>query len=664
VFTKSSKWQRLSILVAFAVLAVAAACSGGGNPTPLYPPTSGGIAGASAYTFPAVNGINSTMSVTGTGTLTASSSASAPSVGAIPQLKQRAQTGSSNEALIYYTVTASSTLTIKALSVQVGFTAAPTESVYLAYWDGTEWVAGSTPGAYAAGEVTLSLPSSALPITVQAGQSLYLAAYEGQQIGTPPPPVPVVSPNPLTLAEGTSQTVTVTSKAGLTITALSSNTNVVTVSPASETVGSDGTASFTVTAQYVASTANVTFTDPINQTATLVVTTNNSYSSPEPAPSAISLSANDTTDVAITTKPDSTITATLAAGSATGVISFPSSESASSTGSVSYPITAVAPGTATVTFTDVFGNTGSLTVNVSSITNGAFNNGLTGWTGCSYPHTLLASYTSPSPGPPAYAPSPWPAQSTISSGDQTGLETVVSSATAANFVSVTAPPMNDRMNYTAEPTAAPGATAAPTDPPGVGTTPPPVLGSDVAFIGSDEATEAGELGICQTFTVSAASPYLSFWVWEGGFNYGPPDYGDQDAVLLSNSTGTGTIVQALFQEENCFQDSSPAGVEAGLGPPSAYDNGCDPSDDKYNNNYWVNGGYWVQRGPYDLSGLAGQTVVFYVGQDLYKTYAASASAYHSEMMFLGNVQTSSSSAFPSTTPYTAHRVLTMTLKPR
>ena len=648
MFTKSSKWQPLGIFAALAILAAAAACSGGSNPTPAYPASQGNLTGGGTYQVNAINGMNSTISISGTGTMNVQSSASAPTVGALPQAKQRTVAGSSNKSLIYYTVTAASAVTIKSLTIQIGFAAAPTTSVYLAYWNGQQWVASSTPGAYSNGVVTLSLPSSALPITLAAGQSLYLVAYQGQQVGTPPPPPPSISPAPAaTMAEGTQQLVTVYSKPGFTITATTSNSNLVAVSPTAAPVSTpstgSGSATFTLTAGNTVGTATVTFTDSIGQKTSIPIVTSDTYSA-SPAPGAISLSAGDTADVSLTTKPNTSITAV---SSNTSVATVPASETGSSNGGlVTYPVTAVGPGSATITFTDQFGNSGVLAVQVSSIANGAFTNGLAAWSECSYNHAPLTSYVNPSPSPAAALPTQSPG----------ALSTPVSIASPYTMVAVVSPPPNDRINFTAQPTAAAGATPAPTAPPGVGVTPPPVLGSRAALIGSTTSTQRGEIGICQTFTVSAASPYLSFWVWEGGGEY-TTKYEDQNAEIL-NASGT-TIVQTLFQELNCYQDYLQTPT---LGPADANSNGCDPGGDTGAYNDWVNGGYWVQRGPYDLTSLAGTSVTLYVGQ--WFNYTDTAPTKYSEFMFLGNVQTSSLPAFPTTTPSMARRLVRLTLKPR
>lgn len=638
MFTKSSNWQRLSILVAFAAVAAAAACSGGGNPTAVYPAgANNGVASAGSYQLPTTNGFNSTMLVSGTGTLSLSSSASAPSVGAIPQAKQRAQTGSSNSGLVYYTVTATSALTIKSISVSIGFTSPPTTSVYLAYWNGTEWVANSTPGTYSAGAVALTLPNSAFPITLTSGQSLYLVAYEGQQIGTPVPAPPAVSPSVLTISEGTAQTVTVMSKPGFTITAASSNTGIVTVSPTSAPVPSPsagsslGSVTFTLTAAYAAGTATVSFTDSIGQTTNVQVTTNDNYAPPSP-PATATISLGDTLGVTIITQPNSTVTAT---SSNTAVATVPASATAAG-GNASFTITSVAAGTTTITFTDAFGNSGSMVLTVSGVKNGAFTSGMANWTNCSYAHTALTAAvneSTPSPVIPLPTQSPGAATAAVATTSLTGLSAQVT------------PPPNDN----------------PSPPAGVTSPAPSVLGNYVALVGTiNAATVAspkGEFGICQQIVVpsSPSALYLSFWEWEGNTEYTFKD-ADEDAVIL-DSTGT-TVQQTLFVENHCYADAL-----IGQAPGQATSSGCWPAaygGDSGDFKDWIGGGFWTQRGPYNLSAYAGQTITLYLGN---WSFFANAASKYANFIYVGNVQLIPSATFPTVTTSHANRTTyTMTLK--
>jgi len=644
MFTTGSKWQRFTMLAAFAVVAVAAACSGSGNPNAIYPaaPGSGTIAG-NTYQLPTINGLNSTMTIAGSGTLSATSSASAPSVGAIPLTKQRIQTSSSNSSLIYYTVTATSALTIKSLAISIGFATAPTESVYLAYWNGTEWVAGSSAGTYGSGAVTLVLPASALPITLASGQSLYMVAYEGQQIGTPPPPSPEASPNPLNVDLLTSTPVTVTTKPGLTITAVSSMPTIATIN-ASETADSSGQATFTLYAAGPGQ-ATITFTDPIGQKTTDVVTVLNQLPSPSPAPGAFTIGVTESTTIEVHTA--GTLTITAVSGNTNVVTVSPSSAPASG-GVATFTVNAVSAGQTTIKFTDPYNDSSTATINVSSIRNGAFTTStgaasMSGWTPCSFQKVPYAAMYSPAPAP---TPTAWSTQK------PTLDYTPVPAASLAPLVTVTPVPPNVIVN----------ATASPANPPGVGATAPPVLGSYALLIGStgNQASPAGEFGACQTFTLSSASPYLSFWVWEGGSSY-KFSQADQEADIL-DSTGT-TLETQLFAELNCFQDQA----APGFGVPGQYSYDCDPTSSPPDQYYdWLNGGYWVERGPYDLlsggspSGLtAGTTYTLYVGQWSY--YSNVANSYYSQYMFLGNVQTSTTSSFPTQTPLSSHRTINVTL---
>ncbi len=629
----TSKWQRPGLFLVLAILAAVAACSGGTNPTFNYPSTTGGIIGAGTYTVNAVNGVNSTVNISGSGTVTVSGSAQAPSVGAIPSAVRRATASSPNQALIYYTVTATSTATIKTLSISVGFAQAPTTSVYLAYWNGTQWVANSTPGAYASGAVTVTLPSSATPILLASGQSLYLVVYQGQQIGTPPPPAPVASPSSLQMSEGTQQTVTVTSRSGQTLTASSSDTTIVTVSPASTAVPASGSVTFTLTAADKAGTATVTFTDSIGQKGTVTVTTSNTFPSPVPAPSVATVGIGGTLSVAITTQPNSTVTAS---SSNTAVATVPASAQASSTGSVTFTVTAAGPGSATITFTDTFGNTGTLQLFVSAVKNGAFANGLTNWTNCSYAHTALTAAvneSTPIPESPMPTQSPGAATTPIPAGNLTGLSAAVT------------PPPNDN------PSPPAGVT--------VGTV-PGVLGTSVALVGTINsltvASPKGEFGICQQVTVPSAGFFLTFWEWEGNTEFTFKD-ADEDAVVL-DSTGT-NVLQTLFVENHCYADPL-----IGQAPGQATTSGCWPAAYGGDSSHfldWIGGGFWTQRGPYDLSAFAGQTITLYFGN--WSFFANNANKF-ANFIYVGNVQLIPSSAFPGTTATDAMRRYTVTMHRR
>jgi hypothetical protein len=648
-----SNWQRPGFVFVLVILAAVAACSGS-NPSAIYPASgsSSTIAGSTSYQLPAVNGVNSTMSVQGTGTLTVSSSGSAPSVGAVPMAKERLQTGPANSSLIYYTVTASSALTITGLNVEVGFPAQPTMSVYLAYWNGTQWVAGASAGSWSAGVETLAIPGSALPLTLSAGQSLYLVAYEGQQVGTPKPPPPAPSPASVSIDLLTSTPVTVTSKAGFTITAVSSNTNVATVTP-SATVGPDGTASFTVSAAQEAGTATITYTDSIGQTGTQAVTIINAIPSPVPSPGSFVISTGDSMSLSVSTIQNLTVSAT---SSNTSVATVSSVATANDAGKATFTVTGVASGVATLTFTDKFGDTDTATVDVSPIQNGTFTSstgsGTFGaWQPCSYSRTSLTAAINPSP-PPKSTDNQAPPASTTPEPNPANYAGIVTAPPNYNpTILAGAPVASTAPSYIANNVAVTGGSPAPGTP-----------GGEVASV------TAGATGICQTVTLDSTNHYLSFWVYEasGSSNFGD---GDQEAVILNAPNGapmntTTPTNSYLFAELNCFMDPGSVGLgtfsKSSSCVPSAYGGTSSTAN-------WQ-GGYWVLRGPYDLLSStgtgsyvmsAGTQFTLFLGTWYFETKPFPAT--FGMAMFVTNVQMANTSTPPTVAPYDRNRGASLTM---
>lgn len=236
------------------------------------------------------------------------------------------------------------------------------------------------------------------------------------------------------------------------------------------------------------------------------------------------------------------------------------------------------------------------------ISNGDFASGaLTnsqgfGWTSCSIGHTSLTAAINPSPAP-------------AGASMQTAAPTtpVVPPPT----VTVGTPPPNYNPNVT--PTA-----------------PPAEVGSNVALTGDPQGETAGSTGICQTFVVPTGTPELTFWVYEGGSEYNFRN-ADQEADIL-DSTGT-TIQQTLFAEQNCFWNPGVLGDTGYLG------SGCIPSAYGGTSSYadWQ-GGYWTERGPFDLSTYAGQTVTLFIGVWSAATHASPTT--YGQFMFVGGVQLS------------------------
>jgi len=252
------------------------------------------------------------------------------------------------------------------------------------------------------------------------------------------------------------------------------------------------------------------------------------------------------------------------------------------------------------------------------VVNGNFETGsLTPWVACSYKHTPYAAAVNPSPAPAATASQPPDSDASPSP--------VISGGDLAPFVSVTAAPSNWNPNNLTPPTVS--------------------MGSHSALTGSINAMINATTGICQTVTVPD-SGILSFWVYEGGTGYNFYN-GDQEAQIL-DSTGT-TVKQTLFVELNCYYDST------NFPDSPAYNgSGCFPAAYGGTSAYvdWQ-GGFWTERGPYDLSSLAGQSVTLFLGTWSDQTRVGPTS--YANFMFVDNVSLESGvpptpSPSPSPTP--------------
>jgi hypothetical protein len=284
---------------------------------------------------------------------------------------------------------------------------------------------------------------------------------------------------------------------------------------------------------------------------------------------------------------------------------------ASATPSPGATATPTAVPTATPTAAPTAVPTATPTAASAVISNGNFATGdLTGWRQCSFSRAGYAAPVGANPAPVA-TPTQAPAAKPVIGATSTPLP-------LSSLSSVVAPPANL--------TPAQAGSA------------PAVLGSDVALLGSPTNEVSGTAGICQTFTVDATQPYLTFWAWEGGAEYSFK-YADQEADVL-DSTGT-TLQQTLLAETNCYEDPGQIG---GLDTAS----GCIPTSQGGTSAYQdFQGGYWVQRGPYDFSAYGGTQVTLFLGVWASGKGTESSSSYYGNELFVGNVQFSSSNSFPS-----------------
>ena len=629
------------ILGGFAALTlvVVAACGGGqgapGIGYPAAPNVSNATFNTSApatLTLPAASGLAvGSATVSGAGSVTVAQSVTNPSAVPVLALKKRATTGVGesgvpNTPVAYITVTATSTTSLTQVKLAIAPTATiPAGSYYVAFWNGSQWVTVGKPASVSGNLIAVSTGSITPPLALASGSSLYLALYTGQIFvtPTPPPPAPVASPSSQTLNLGIAGTIDVTTGQSITITAVSSNTAAATVTQSVTTTASSTTATFTVTPVGVGS-STITFTDPLGHTGTASVTVVNTNPSPVPAPETATIGLGDVVTLSVPAKPGTPITA-VSTNTAALTVS-PASANGDNTGHATFTVTGVAAGNATVNFQDNVADQGAFTAVVSGITNGTFSTSagagsMTGWTTCSYAHTPITAVVNEStPSPVTPVPTQSPGSATAATTALTGLSVAVT------------PPPNDN----------------PSPPAGVTSPAPSVLGANVALVGTINAglvaSPKGEFGICQKIVVPStpASLYLSFWEWEGSTEY-TMKYGDQDAVVL-DSTGT-TVQSTLFVENHCYADAN-----IGQAPGQLATSGCWPHAYGGDSSLfldWTGGGFWTQRGPYNLSAYAGQTVTLYVGN--WSFFANNATKY-ANFLYVGNVQLVPTSTFPTVTP--------------
>jgi len=678
------------------MLIAVAACGGQGSPGTPYPSLSnvGGSTlstSGTSITLPQATGLAvGTAKISGSGSVSLTQSIGNPSN--VPVLMtvgrpavgpsgkpQSSASPSANTALAYVTVTASATSSISNIQLTLSPTAGiPNGTYYLAYWNGAQWVTIGSAATVSGTTITVNSGSINPAVSLAAGSSYYLAIYTGQIFvtPTPEPSPPVASPSSLSLSLGQIGTITVTSNPQITITATSSNASVATVT-ASASTGSGTTATFTVTTVGVGN-ATLTFKDPINQTTTVAVEVNNNSPTPEPSPQTATIGLGDVVAVLVNADPNTLITVTSGSGSIAGVsatnassTSATASATTNGSGQVTFYVTGNTGGATTIAFSDPSTppNVGTMNVTVSAITNGAFTNGTTGWVPCSY------TYADTDKSTPTNAASPFP--NTPEPAQTAASETPVPLASLSPLVAVTAPPANDNpgwSDYTSG-SLTPNTGSVSFSQNGISetiTTPstaPPVLGSSVMLLGSINASPnpypKGTFGVCQSFTVptpepNVGDPYISLWVLEGGTEY-TFKYADNEAAIFGSysSNVASTLDEYLFAEENCYAHPStatPAGIWGGSGITGG-GAGCWPADyggdpSLYQN--WLEGGFWSPRGPYDLSAYAGQTVTLFLGN---WSYYHDTATYYLQFMYVGNVQTTFGSTFPSSAPLAKGRML-------
>jgi len=228
----------------------------------------------------------------------------------------------------------------------------------------------------------------------------------------------------------------------------------------------------------------------------------------------------------------------------------------------------------------------------NAIINGDFETGsLDPWYACSFNRTWnYAAPIDPSPAPPS--PSPQPV------GTVGPLGTPVASVQGGE-------------TYGPIPTP----TGASTPPAGYQqfVTVTPESGTYMALAGSATDKTGNANGICQDISVPLNAPLLTFYVWEGGTQFGFGTTDDEADLISTPGSGTPTLTDTLFAEINCYDLS--------VGNASCLAGGTR-----------AKGGAWTPRGPYDLSAYAGQSLTLFVG-----TWATTHSATSTLFMFVDNV---------------------------
>ena len=192
-----------------AVLAVGVASCAGPPGTTVQDPLPHGTGLTSTgtpVTGTGVSGITSSVTVTGSGNVNAAETSTPPnSLPAIMDVVRgsggtaqsvKPQAAAPNTALVYLAITASATAVISGFSASsFTFANAPSGSVFLAEYNGTQWVTIGAAGTVSGNTVTFAAITFSPSINLAAGASAFFAVYTGGVIATPTP-APTASPSP------------------------------------------------------------------------------------------------------------------------------------------------------------------------------------------------------------------------------------------------------------------------------------------------------------------------------------------------------------------------------------------------------------------------------------------------------------------------------------
>ena len=212
---------------------------------------------------------------------------------------------------------------------------------------------------------------------------------------------------------------------------------------------------------------------------------------------------------------------------------------------------------------------------------------------------------------------------------------------------VDANPVNTNTTYNAPtpgPDTAPTASPGPNDVTVAGTTPTGAVhgGSYAGLAGSSTVVTRGKgaVGLCQNVVVPTTTPTLTLWVYEGGdmaYYDGEDAEADvftSDAGLLSTANTTTELpATTYFSENNCYNNLA-AGTGNSAQLPCKTDGTGTPN--------LATGGVWRQKGPYDMTLYAGQTVTLFLGVWSSTTSTSYYSyAYYDDVVLSNNSNTGS-----------------------
>jgi hypothetical protein len=189
-------WFRRSAMAGMLLVSFAtAACGGGGGGGSVAPSVNAGgtpTATPAPQTLSAsAGGISATLNVSATAAVTAQAATTNPTGTGVLSLRRIASLASGTP-LLYVTLSAASSTTITAIAGTFALASVPSQSVFLAFWTGTEWDSVSTTPATVNG-TTAAFASVALSPAVVADPNAYFALYTASGALPTPSPSPTAT---------------------------------------------------------------------------------------------------------------------------------------------------------------------------------------------------------------------------------------------------------------------------------------------------------------------------------------------------------------------------------------------------------------------------------------------------------------------------------------